>query len=194
MKAAFSIWNGRIAPVFDVAEKVHLVQAESGSVLKETDSTLPVEPQAVRAARLSELDIDTLVCGAISRSMQIMVESYDIQVMPFMAGNLRDIIQAWLCGSLGEGVYAMPGCCNPNRLRHRGADNFQQENHLMRGRNRGGMNPQKGQGRGRMGGSKAGGASGTCLCPKCGHSEPHERGMPCVQKLCPNCGTVMTRE
>jgi NAD-dependent SIR2 family protein deacetylase len=45
-----------------------------------------------------------------------------------------------------------------------------------------------------MGGPLAGGAVGTCLCPNCGHREPHERGAPCVQKRCPKCGTAMTRE
>jgi hypothetical protein len=77
-----------------------------------------------------------------------------------------------------------------------------QEEYLMNdGRRRGGVGPgggqgqgRGGQGRGRMGGPLAGGAGGTCLCPKCGHREPHERGVPCVQKQCPKCGTSMTRE
>jgi hypothetical protein len=60
---------------------------------------------------------------------------------------------------------------------------------------RGGQGQNRdGQGRGRMGGPLAGGAVGTCLCPKCGRREPHERGVPCVQKQCPKCGTAMTRE
>jgi hypothetical protein len=45
-----------------------------------------------------------------------------------------------------------------------------------------------------MGGPLAGGPVGTCLCPKCGHREPHERGVPCAQKRCPKCGTAMARE
>jgi hypothetical protein len=45
-----------------------------------------------------------------------------------------------------------------------------------------------------MGGPLAGGAGGTCLCPKCGHREPHEIGVPCMQRACPKCGTAMTRE
>jgi hypothetical protein len=49
------------------------------------------------------------------------------------------------------------------------------------------------QGRGRMGGPYAAGPVDTCICPKCGHSEPHERGMACAQTRCPQCGTAMTR-
>ncbi len=60
------------------------------------------------------------------------------------------------------------------------------------GRGRGGRG--QGTGMGRMGGAQAGGALGVCICPNCGQRQPHERGIPCYQKQCPNCGTAMIRE
>jgi uncharacterized protein len=48
------------------------------------------------------------------------------------------------------------------------------------------------KGRGRMGGSGEG-PSGECVCTKCGHKVPHERGVPCYQRKCPECGAAMTR-
>ena len=57
----------------------------------------------------------------------------------------------------------------------------------------GGMGQGRG-GRGRMGGQQAGGAVGTCRCPNCGHTQPHERGVPCTQVQCPKCKTAMIRE
>ena len=53
---------------------------------------------------------------------------------------------------------------------------------------------QGGQGRGRMGGPLSAGGIGTYLCPKSGEKEQHERGVPCVERKCPKCGTVMTRQ
>jgi hypothetical protein len=68
----------------------------------------------------------------------------------------------------------------------------------MNGANRSGRGNGGGQGlgggRGRKGGPLAGGAVGTCVCPKCGHQKPHERGVPCTQVKCPQCGTTMIRE
>ncbi len=58
---------------------------------------------------------------------------------------------------------------------------------------RGGQGGQ-GQGQGRRGGPQAGGATGFCVCTACGYREPHERGVPCVQKRCPSCGAALTRE
>lgn len=64
---------------------------------------------------------------------------------------------------------------------------------------RGGMGQSQGQGRGgggrgRMGGPQAGGATGICRCPNCGHTQAHERGIPCTQVKCPQCGTSLIRE
>ena len=60
----------------------------------------------------------------------------------------------------------------------------------------------QGQGRGRMGGSllrqgyggQVGlGSGGNCVCPSCGKSAAHQRGVPCTRVKCPNCGSAMTR-
>ena len=50
-----------------------------------------------------------------------------------------------------------------------------------------------GRGPGRMGGPFAAGPGGNCVCPGCGHEEPHVAGQPCYQKKCPKCGIMMTR-
>ncbi len=51
----------------------------------------------------------------------------------------------------------------------------------------------RGGGRGRMGGFGLG-TGGNCVCPACGHKQPHERGVPCNSINCPQCGQMMTRE
>ena len=49
-----------------------------------------------------------------------------------------------------------------------------------------------GRGRGRMGGFGLG-PGGECVCTNCGHTVPHQRGVPCYQMKCPKCGSPMTR-
>ena len=58
----------------------------------------------------------------------------------------------------------------------------------------GGAGRGGGRGPGRMGGPKAAGPGGNCVCPNCGHKVPHRVGQPCYQMTCPKCGTKMTRE
>jgi hypothetical protein len=63
-----------------------------------------------------------------------------------------------------------------------------------RGRGQGGQGQGRGRGPGRMGGPKAAGPGGDCICPNCGHKAPHRAGQPCYEVNCPKCGTQMTRE
>jgi len=51
-----------------------------------------------------------------------------------------------------------------------------------------GIIEQQGQGGPRLG---AGGTD-VCVCPECSYEEEHERGAPCNQKECPECGKPLT--
>jgi hypothetical protein len=62
------------------------------------------------------------------------------------------------------------------------------------GRRSGGSSNKRGGGRGRMGGQKAAGPDGYCVCTKCGHKIKHITGKPCNKQKCPKCGLLMTRK
>jgi len=62
------------------------------------------------------------------------------------------------------------------------------------GRGQGGRGQGQGRGPGRMGGPKAAGPDGDCICPSCGNTVPHQRGQPCYDVNCPKCGAQMTRQ
>jgi hypothetical protein len=58
-----------------------------------------------------------------------------------------------------------------------------------------GMGMGAGRGRGRMGGDKPGsGPGGNCVCPSCGTTVVHTRGIPCFTRACPKCGARLTRQ
>ena len=71
------------------------------------------------------------------------------------------------------------------------------------GKDRGGQGSSSGKGGGheRSGGKGCGdgskptsGPGGFCICPMCGHKEPHGAGQRCTDQTCPTCGAKMTRE
>lgn len=51
-----------------------------------------------------------------------------------------------------------------------------------------------GRGPGRLGGPKAAGPGGQCVCTKCGHKIAHKAGQPCTEQKCPKCGAQLLRE
>ena len=87
MKIAVTIWNDRIAPVFDVARDIRLVEVVDGRMFDPQEDILTGELPVQKALQLVELGVDTLICGAISRPVGAMIASYGIQVVPFVAGN-----------------------------------------------------------------------------------------------------------
>ena len=211
-KAAFATWNDRIAPVFDVARSVRIVEIKDGRIIGQTQADVAGEMPNQRASCVAALKVRTLVCGAISRPLQAVIRAYGIEVIPFVAGNLQEVIQAWLGGKLdGSAEYIMPGCRNAGRRRFQGLHQTKgRESQLntnrqgQRGagqRSGAGRQGQGRKGRGKGGGTRSAGAGpgstaslGTCVCPQCGHTEPHERGVPCMQKKCAQCGTPMNRQ
>ena len=110
MKIAIPIYNGSVSNVFDFAGKLLLVEIENDKESNRSEIALesPLLPQ--RVGQLKNLEVDTLVCGAISRVLAGMVTSSGIQVLPYVTGNINDVLQAYLNGQLAKPEFSMPGC------------------------------------------------------------------------------------
>lgn len=110
MRTAFPYWRSRLAPVFDTARQLRLVESAAAAITGQSDETLPDTQPSLKILQLVELNVDTLVCGAISRPLREMAAAHGIAVIPFIAGELDDIVSSWVAGCLETGACAMPGC------------------------------------------------------------------------------------
>ena len=109
MKIALSIWNNRISPVFDVARQVLVLDVVQGEVVNSHLETLPDIP-GQRLATLQHLQVKALVCGAISQPLVVHAQSLGMEVLPFVAGEVDDVVTACVSGVLDNPCFAMPGC------------------------------------------------------------------------------------
>jgi predicted Fe-Mo cluster-binding NifX family protein len=119
-RTAFSFWDGRVAPVFDTATLIRVVETDSGDIIGDQQETLLDDLPLKKTLRMVELGIGTLICGAVSRPLQTLIAAYGIRVVPFVAGDLEDVVLAWKEGRLEQSGYSMPGCCGRGRRRRTG--------------------------------------------------------------------------
>lgn len=110
MRTAFSLWNERIAPVFDVARNLWIIDTEDGRVVGQSGRRFSSDEPVERALRLAGLQVEQLVCGAITKDAFEALTTRGIKVVAFVAGDLQLVMQASLSDRLHEGFLAMPGC------------------------------------------------------------------------------------
>ena len=92
-----------------------IADIENGRIVDRNVETInePFPPR--RASMLSERDVNTLICGALSRPMKALVQGVSVEVIPFVSGGVDEILQAYLEGGLGQDRFKMPGCCGRSR-------------------------------------------------------------------------------
>lgn len=111
MKAAFTIWNNRISPVFDVAGQFLIIETnEQREIINQQIHTLAVESAYEKLVFLSDLGVDELVCGAVTRPILHAMKMNGLIVYPFRAGNIEELVTAWKNNQVEHVSFAMPGC------------------------------------------------------------------------------------
>jgi len=136
MTLALSIWNDRIAPVFDWSRELVLVSDSTSDQPERTVVEIADVIPVMRTAKLSELGVDTLICGAISNFIADMIEGAGIRLIPFVDGDLDQVLAAYLSGSLPANGFYLPGC--RGRRRGRGPGGNRQGPGRRQARRRGG--------------------------------------------------------
>ena len=110
MKVAVPAWNDRVSPVFDTARRLLLVEFEDGIEVARAENAIGQVPLPRRAAALAELNVDVLLCGAVSRPLSAMLSGAGITVVPFVTGGIDEVLDAFVEGRLPDPRLCMPGC------------------------------------------------------------------------------------
>jgi predicted Fe-Mo cluster-binding NifX family protein len=104
MKLAISIWNTRIAPVFDAAEDIELYAVDGDNPPR------LIGTEKRTASDTDNIPFDTLLCGAISRTAHDALVRRGVRIYPFISGETKDVLTAFQKGEPYLGHFAMPGC------------------------------------------------------------------------------------
>ena len=137
MNVAVPVLDGRVSPVFDVAQTVVVVELEGGRELRRYLVPLRSLDVLQRVRDLSQHGVDVLICGAVSWPLEAALGAAGIRVIPQTCGLVEEVLGAFLTGGLDDRAFLMPGCCGRRR-------------HGWGGGGRG----QRGSGGGRRGGNQ----------------------------------------
>ena len=112
MKIAIPTWNGRVSPVFDTASRLLVVEVEEEGECSRFETDISEHFLPSKTIRLTGLGIDTLICGAISRPLAYMITTSGIKLIPWISGQVEEVVQAFLTGTLFDPRFIMPGCAS----------------------------------------------------------------------------------
>jgi predicted Fe-Mo cluster-binding NifX family protein len=122
MKIAIPIWQSRVSPVFDVAGHFFVVELVDGVETARTEVSALADDPAERTSLLVGLGVETLICGAISETLEMMLLGSGVTVIPRVCGDTEKVLRAYCNGTLDDDRYALPGCgmCQGRRRRRQG--------------------------------------------------------------------------
>ncbi|HKJ97387.1 MAG TPA: NifB/NifX family molybdenum-iron cluster-binding protein [Desulfotignum sp.] len=109
MKIAVTIWGNRISPVFDSARTLLVVQIENRHITRQFYTPFDPESPVHLITTLKSLEIDTLVCGAISREPADLISEHNIHLISFVTGNVRKFLDSFVQGRTVGKKHMMPG-------------------------------------------------------------------------------------
>ena len=110
MKVALTAWENRISPLFDCAGMLLIVDIVDRKETSRYFEPFHYASPFSRAARLSDLEIEVLICGAVSNLFANMIETHGIRIIPFVAGTVDEVLDAYLTGGLCDSKFRIPGC------------------------------------------------------------------------------------
>jgi predicted Fe-Mo cluster-binding NifX family protein len=125
MRIAMPVRGACVSSTFDFARTLLLVELEDDREARRMEMALVPEPLIQKAERLRNLQVDVLICGAISQALARAVWGASIKIFPYVTGRVDEVLGAYVSGRLAEPRYALPGCW-------RGARNDRQQRQRRR--------------------------------------------------------------
>lgn len=96
MRIAISTFNGKISPRFDVAPGLRLYEIREQKITSEKEISCEGWNDMERVHRLKELRVEILVCGGIPNYLSETLLNNDINVFPWVTGDVQDVLKKFL--------------------------------------------------------------------------------------------------
>ena len=137
MKIAIPLFDTRISPRFDHAQGFLLVEEENGEIIERKELPAVGLTPLTRVKKLSELGIDTLICGGIDRASAQQLSFNGVRIYSWVTGEVEDALRCFLSGGLEPGDMVGSGGHRCGRWRFMGGEVHSVSGQRGRGKGRG---------------------------------------------------------
>lgn len=110
MKIAIPIWEDKVSPVFDTALRLLVVEVENREEECRFVYFMDEQDLTRKCRRIRKLDVDILICGAVSHPFLNMLKASGVDVIQQISGRAEEVLEAYLRGDLFHSRFLMPGC------------------------------------------------------------------------------------
>jgi predicted Fe-Mo cluster-binding NifX family protein len=109
MRIAVPIWEDKVSPVLDTATKLLITESGTQNKGPRFEVYLIKKDISQRCSFIRKLEIDVLICGAVSRPFSKILKASGIKVISGISGSAEDVLEAYLSGNLLQPKFLMPG-------------------------------------------------------------------------------------
>jgi predicted Fe-Mo cluster-binding NifX family protein len=113
---AIPVMRGRVAPVLNWCSRLLIFPAspEGGSA---RELKIPELEAVERLQLLQAKGVSILICGALSADLDYCATQLGLRVIPGVAGEVDEVLQAYRQNRLDRPEFWLPGCRGPRRYR-----------------------------------------------------------------------------
>lgn len=109
VRVAIPIFRSRVSPVFDSCTRVLLIDIDHNIEIERSEIYLDGLLLTERMAVLQKSKVKTIICGGISDILQNMLRGINICLISGIAGEVDQVVSAYLSERLNEPKFLMPG-------------------------------------------------------------------------------------
>jgi predicted Fe-Mo cluster-binding NifX family protein len=107
---AMTVWGQRISPVFDAARTLLIAEIDGSTVVGTAHLAFDPERPLELVQMLLRQQVVLVICGAVSEQPAAMLEAAGIRLLPFVAGDVDQVLAHLIKGRALGSAFRMPGC------------------------------------------------------------------------------------
>jgi predicted Fe-Mo cluster-binding NifX family protein len=109
IRIAIPTFHHRVSPVLDTCTRLLIIDYEEQIEVDRREVAFDVYSQSERFEIIKQLTPDAVICCGISDVFDRMLRAAGIRLICGIAGEIKEVLDAFLCNRLDAPCFRMPG-------------------------------------------------------------------------------------